>query len=63
MKKSELTLWFFFILLTLLVIFFGQNRAVLSFKNYLSEILRPIELVSDKAENWLFFLAKYNIQY
>ncbi|MDO8443620.1 MAG: rod shape-determining protein MreC [Candidatus Azambacteria bacterium] len=55
MKKSELTLWFFFLFLTLLIIFFGQSRTVLLLKNYLSEILKPVELISDKAGNWLFF--------
>ncbi|MFH1392891.1 MAG: rod shape-determining protein MreC [Patescibacteria group bacterium] len=55
MKKSELTLWFFFLLLTLMIVFFSQSRAISALKNYLSETLRPIELISDKAGKWLFF--------
>jgi len=55
MKKSELTLWLFFLLLTSIIILFNQSRAVLLLKSYLSEILRPIELISDKAGRWLFF--------
>jgi len=55
MKKSEFTLWFFFLLLTLVIVFFSQNWRVLLLKNYLGEILRPAELISDKMGNWLFF--------
>ena len=55
MKKSEFTLWFFFLLLTLIFIFFGQSRAILLLKSSLGETLRPIELISSGAGNWLFF--------
>ena len=55
MKKSEFTLWLFFLLLTLIFIFFGQNRIILSLQYYLGGILSPVEIISDKAGSWLFF--------
>src|SRR3989344_6491218 len=55
MKKSEFTLWFFFFLLTLAIIVFNQSRVVFLLKIYLSEILRPVELISDKAGDGLLF--------
>ncbi|MFH1990334.1 MAG: rod shape-determining protein MreC [Patescibacteria group bacterium] len=55
MKKSEFTLWLFFLLLTALFIFFGQNRVISSLQYYLGGILSPIEIISNRAGNWLFF--------
>ena len=55
MKKSEFTLWLFFLFLTLVVIFFNQNKIVLLFQHYLSKILSPIEIISDRVGDWLFF--------
>jgi len=55
MKKSEFTLLLFFLLLTLIFIFFGQNRIILSLQYYLGGILSPVEIISDRASNWLFF--------
>mgnify|MGYP001606547440 FL=1 len=55
MKKSEFTLWLFFLLLTLLFIFFNQNRAISSLKYFLGGVLSPVEIISNRASNWLFF--------
>jgi len=55
MKKSEFTLWLFFLLLTLIFIFFSQNRIILSLRYYLGGILSPVEIISDRAGDWLFF--------
>jgi len=55
MKKSEFTLWLFFLFLTLMLIFFSQNRIILSLQYYLGGILSPVEIISHKAGDWLFF--------
>ncbi len=55
MKKSKVTLWLFFLLLTLTIIFFNQNRLVLSLQYYLGRILSPVEVISDRVGDWLFF--------
>mgnify|MGYP001582779117 FL=1 len=64
MTKHNLTVFFILLLLSLAIIFFGQNQIILLFKHYLSEILRPFEVVFSKASNWLFFWqsAVFNIK-
>jgi len=55
MTKSSLTIFFILLLLTLAIIFFGQNRLVLFLKHGLSEILRPFEVAFNQANNWWSF--------
>ncbi|MCX6813769.1 MAG: rod shape-determining protein MreC [Candidatus Azambacteria bacterium] len=64
MTKHNLTVFFILLLLSLVIIFFGQNQIILLFKHYLSETLRPFEVVFSKASNWLFFWqnAIFNIK-
>ncbi len=64
MTKRNLTIFFILLLLSLVIIFFGQNQIISSFKHYLSETLRPFEVVFSKASNWLSFWqsAVFNIK-
>lgn len=64
MTKHTLTIFFILLLLSLVIIFFGQNQIILLFKHYLSETLRPFEVVFSKASNWLSFWqsAAFNIK-
>ncbi len=64
MTKHNLTVFFILLLLSLVIIFFGQNQIVLLFKHYLNEILKPFEVVFSRANNWLFFWqsAVFNIK-
>ncbi|MDP3004499.1 MAG: rod shape-determining protein MreC [Candidatus Azambacteria bacterium] len=64
MTKRNLTIFFILLLLSLVIIFFGQNQIILLFKHYLSETLKPFEVVFSKASNWLFFWqsAVFNIK-
>ena len=55
MAKRNLTIFFILLLLSLVIIFFGQNKIVLLFEHYLSEILRPFEIVFSKASKQLSF--------
>lgn len=55
MIKSKLTVFLVLFLLSLAVILFNQNRPVSLFKNYLSEILRPFEIIFSKTGNKLMF--------
>jgi len=52
MAKSNLTLFLILLLLTLVIIFFGQSRIILFLKHSISEILRPFEVVFSKTSNW-----------
>lgn len=60
----NLTVFFILLLLSLIIIFFGQNQIILLFKHYLSEILRPFEVVLSQINNWLSFWqsAVFNIK-
>ena len=64
MTKHNLTVFFILLLLSLVIIFFGQNQIILLFKHYLGEILRPFEIVFSKAHQWLSFWqsALFNIK-
>ncbi|MEK7578168.1 MAG: rod shape-determining protein MreC [Patescibacteria group bacterium] len=64
MTKHNLTVFFILLLLSLVIIFFGQNQIILLFKHYLGEILRPFEIVFSKANQWLSFWqsALFNIK-
>jgi len=64
MTKHNLTVFFILLLLSLVIVFFGQNQIILLFKHYLSETLRPFEVVFSKTSNWLSFWqsAVFNIK-
>ena len=64
MIKHNLTIFFILLLLSLVIIFFGQNQIILLFKHYLNEILKPFEVVFSQANNWLSFWqnAVFNIK-
>jgi len=64
MTKHNLTVFFILLLLSLVIIFFSQSQIILLFKHYLSETLRPFEVVFSKASNWLSFWqsAVFNIK-
>ncbi len=53
--KSKLVVFFILFLLSAAIIFFSQNRPVLLFKNYLSETLRPFEIVFSHLGNRFLF--------
>ncbi|MDO8743207.1 MAG: rod shape-determining protein MreC [Candidatus Azambacteria bacterium] len=55
MTKSTLTIFFILLLLSLVIIFFGQNRAIIFIEHSIGEILRPFEILFSKASNWLNF--------
>ena len=55
MARSTLTIFFILFLLSLIIIFFGQNHIILSIEHYIGEILRPFEVLFSKAGNWLNF--------
>lgn len=64
MTKFNLTVFFILLLLSLVIIFFGQNQIILSLKYRLSEILRPFEAAISRAKSWLSFWqdAAFNIK-
>jgi len=64
MTKRNLAIFFILLLLSLVIIFFGQNQIILSFKHYLSETLRPFEVVFSQVSNRLSFWqsAVFNIK-
>ena len=64
MTKHNLTVFFILLLLSLVIVFFGQNQIILLFKHYLSETLRPFEVVFSKTSNRLSFWqsAVFNIK-
>lgn len=53
--KFKLTVFLILLLLSLLVIFFNQSKPVSLFRNYLSEMLRPFEIVFSKAGSGFLF--------
>ncbi len=55
MTKSNVTVLIILFLLSVSVIFFNQSKPVLLFKNYLSEILRPSEVVFSNIGNGALF--------
>lgn len=55
MAKSKLIIFFILFLFSLGFIFFDKSKPVLLFKNYLSETLRPFEIIFVKTENKFLF--------
>lgn len=55
MAKSKSVIFFILFLLSMGFIFFNQSKSVLLFKNYLSEALRPFEIILAKTENKFLF--------
>lgn len=49
--KFKLTVFLILLLLSLIVIFFNKSRSVSLFRNYLSETLRPFEIIFSKGRN------------
>ena len=64
MTKRNVIIFLILFLLSLIIIFFGQNKTILLFKHCLSETLRPFEIVFSKIDNWLSFWksALFNIK-
>ena len=55
MIKSKSIIFFILLLLNVAIIFFGQSKPILLFENYLSEALRPFEIVFSKIGNKFLF--------
>lgn len=55
MNKSIITVFFILFLLSLTVIFFNQSKPILLFKNYISETLRPPEIIFSRLVNGILF--------
>lgn len=55
MVKSKLFLFTILFLFSLSIIYFNQSKPVLLFKNYISEALRPVEVIFSKTKNNFLF--------
>lgn len=56
MVKSKLFLFSVLFLFSLIIVYFYQSKPVLLFKNYISEALRPFEIIFGKTkDNFLFW--------
>src|SRR3989344_6213383 len=55
MRRSKAVLFIILFLFSLSVIYFNQSKPVLLFKNYISETLRPAEVILSKNKNKFLF--------
>ena len=55
MTRSKLAVFFILLLISAVIIFFAQSKPVLLLKDYLSEILRPFEVIFSKIGNEFMF--------
>lgn len=64
MNKSNLAVFFILFSLSLTVIFYSQKKPVLLFRNYLSETLKPPEIIFSKIGDGVLFLQNifFNIK-
>lgn len=66
-KRSSKTIWyfFFFVVLSLSMIFLDYSRNVLTenLRNYLSIAIRPMQLLAEMPLNWIQSLKEHNTSY